>query len=371
MYKMNRNICAICHSNLNSIFCLPNMPIKLACVNKTHFDSFNLSFSQCYKCKTIQLDKLIQLEILYSDSHNYTSVGKVWDGYFKLFCSKIKLIVTDKNVLEVGDPSGKIANRLNCYNKWLIVEPNKNVNVYFNPKIKFIEGFFNNEFKTDEKIDVIIHSHLFEHIYEPNEFLKNCYNILNNGGEMFFGVPNMEHIAKENLSPFLGVFFEHTIFLNKQNIIYLLGINGFSLIEIIDYESHSTLYHVQKNKIQYNNVIITNYYDSFFDTLHTYRRFIDDVNDKIENTNLPVYIFGASYNTQFLLALGLNQTKINGILDNCIEKQDKFLFGYNLKIFSPVLLENNNSIIILKNGYYVNEISEQLLNINSNSIILF
>jgi hypothetical protein len=46
------------------------------------------------------------------------------------------------------------------------------------------------------------------------------------------------------------------------------------------------------------------------------------------------------------------------------------LYGYNLQIFSPEVLVNNNCIVILKNGYYSNEIKEQIKNININTIII-
>jgi hypothetical protein len=61
-------------------------------------------------------------------------------------------------------------------------------------------------------------------------------------------------------------------------------------------------------------------------------------------------VFGASYNTQYLLALGLNTIKINGILDNCKEKQGKFLSGYALQIFSPDIIKDlSNCVVIIKN----------------------
>ncbi len=367
---MNRTVCVICFNKLKNIYCLKNMPIKLSCTEKVEINNSDLSFSKCYKCNTIQLDKLIPLNILYSESHNYTSVGKIWKDYFNLFCSSIDNIIINKNILEIGDPSGKIANRLNSYNKWYIIEPNKNTNIIFKENIEFIEGFFDENFNTDKKIDVIIHSHLFEHIYEPNLFLKKCHNILNNDGEMFFGVPNMEHISKNEIAPFLGIFFEHTIFLNKENISWLLEANGFQIINIIDYLSHSILFHVKKTNVQINNnLLIHNYNNLFFSTLNNYNNFINNCNEIICNTELPIYIFGASYNTQLILSLGLNQ-KIDGILDNCEEKQNKYLYGYDLQIFNPNIIKNKDCIIILKNGFYCDEIKNQLLNINNNIIIL-
>ena len=95
-------------------------------------------------------------------------------------------------------------------------------------------------------MDIIIHSHLFEHIYEPNKFLNDCYHLLNDNGEMFFGIPNMEYIAEKSIAPFFGVFFEHTIFYNRENITYLLHKNNFELINIHYYGNHSIFFHVKK-----------------------------------------------------------------------------------------------------------------------------
>ena len=374
---MEREYCGICKCSLNNIYCLNNVPTKLSCTSNYIQDFNKLSFSQCKNCNTIQLDKLIPLDILYSDSHNYNSCGKVWENYFKLFTNKIKYIVKDKNILEVGCPSGKLANNVNSYNKWFIIEPNKNLNIKFNENIIFIEKFFDNSFIIETDIDVIVHSHLFEHIYLPNEFLKKCYDTLKDDGEMVFGVPNMSYFAESNITPFLGVFFEHTIFLNKENISYMLNNNNFEIVEIIDYEKHSTIYHCKKSKknnnsiLNGNNIKFKNFYNSFMESNHIFTEFVKKCNNIISNnTDRDVYIFGASYNTQYLLALGIDSNNIRGILDNCIEKQNKYFYGYDLLIQSPEIINNKDCIVILKNGYYANEIMEQLLFINKNTNII-
>jgi len=191
---------------------------------------------------------------------------------------------------------------------------------------------------------------------------------------MFFGVPNMQTFINTNICPFVGIFFEHTVFLNKENITHLLKVNNFDIIEIIDYENHSTLYHCKKIShpvnLQIKPLCIPNYYDSFFDTLNYYNAFIKNANDIINLTTKDVYIFSASYNTQFLLALGILPEKIKGILDNSKEKQGKYLYGYNLQIFDPFVITNKNCIVLLKNGYYANEIFIQLKGINENVEII-
>jgi SAM-dependent methyltransferase len=370
---INRNKCAICNkSNLENIFKIENIPVNLSCVetNKKYKYS-TLSFSICKNCNTIQLDKLIQLKILYGLSHNFTSVGKIWENYFKLLISNIQLLIRDKVILEIGDPSGKIATNCNYYKKWYIVEPNKNNTIEFNDKIIFIESFFDNNFALKDNVDIIIHSHLFEHIYEPNKFLKKCYEILNKNGEMIFGVPNMEFLANKSLCLFLGVFFEHTIFLNKENIIYLLEKNGFGIINILNYENHSLIFHAKKNKVNsIINIKINNYYEMFFTIIDEYKLFIKNCNTFIDNNSSKTFfLFGASYNSQFLLTLGLNGNKLKGILDNSKEKQNKYLYGTDLKIYSPDVLIKD-CVVILKNGYYVKEIYEQIKKIDEDIVII-
>lgn len=371
-----RNTCAICYGELKFIYRLDEMPINLACVNlyeKQQYNYDTMSFSMCSTCNTIQLDKLIPLDILYKTSHNTTSVGKTWENYFILFINKIHGLINDKIILEIGCPSGKIATKCDNYNKWYIVEPNKNNQTLFGDKIIFIEEFFDDNFVLAEKVDVIIHSHLFEHIYSPNSFLKKCRDVLNDNGEMFFGVPNMENMIDKTL--FLGIFFEHTIFLNKENITFLLNKNGFEIIDIIDYENHSTIYHTKK--VSYSNeltfeVKISNYYNEFFQLINTYNVFVEKCNTLIsDNLEKDIFIFGASYNTQTLLFFGLNNN-ITGILDNCKEKQNKYLYGTQLIIYDPeVLVNNDNAIVILKNGYYTNEIILQFKNTNNNICIIY
>lgn len=366
-----RKKCAICNSKLKKIYKLENVPITLACVeNDNNYNFDTMSFSICVNCNTIQLDKLIELNILYGLSHNFTSVGKIWENYYDIFIKYIQNKINNKVILEIGDPSGKLATNCSHYNKWYIVEPNKNNNVAFNEKIIFIESFFDNNFKIDQHIDLIIHSHLFEHIYDFDIFLKKCYEILNENGEMIFGVPNMENIAKKSLSLFVGVFFEHTIFLDKENITYLLKKNGFNITKIVDYENHSIIFHTQKSiKNTINNIKIYNYYEIFINTINQYNLFVIKCNENIiNNTSKNIYLFGASYNNQLLLAFGLNKN-ITGVLDNCKEKQNKYLYGSSLKIFDPEVLIND-SIVILKNGYYVKEIYDQIISINKNTIII-
>ena len=407
-----RNNCAICNNILHNIFSLEKVPTKAICgdfnaasqrelqaepveelksrlVSKDSEavlgtnveDTSNiyhgkLSFSKCVTCNTIQLDEMIPLHILYSDSHNITSVGNVWKNYFKLFLEKLQPLIQNRRVFEIGCPSGKIALNVSGFDKYFIVDPNKNDSINFTEKnITFIQSFFDKDFVCDAKVDVVVHSHLFEHIYEPNVFLQKCYEVLHDDGEMFFGVPNMSHFIESKTWPFLGVCFEHTIFLNEENITFLLKKNGFDVVEIIYYEKHSVMYHCKKQKnaqiVPGSLFQITDYINGFNESISSYNQFVKCSNDVLKDTTKNAYIFGAGYNSQILISMGVDETNLTGVLDNCIEKQGKYLYGFQLMVFSPQVLADEDCIVILKNGYYCEEIKQQIIDINPNTVIIY
>jgi hypothetical protein len=77
---------------------------------------------------------------------------------------------------------------------------------------------------------------------------------------------------------------------------------------------------------------ITDYFEKFMAGINKYKLFIDDCNLIMCNTNKPVYIFAASYNTQILLSMGIEIKCLKGILDNAKDKENTYLYGFELLI---------------------------------------
>ena len=57
---------------------------------------------------------------------------------------------------------------------------------------------------------MIIHSHLFEHVYDPNLFLKNVYDTLKNDAFHIFSVPNLKLMIQKGYANAMN--FEHPYF---------------------------------------------------------------------------------------------------------------------------------------------------------------
>ena len=117
-----------------------------------------------------------------------------------------------------------------------------NENDVFKPKVKFIKKWFDASFDS-EKYDVIIHSHFFEHLFNPIEGLAKMNDCLNEGGTMYFSVPNLEYILDNGFLPGNVLHFEHTFFYKKYDLVNLLNLFGFMFIIVNTLEFFRKTFH--------------------------------------------------------------------------------------------------------------------------------
>jgi hypothetical protein len=120
-----RKICCICNSKLEKIISFEKYPIKFCMSDDMNFEYSTLSFCICSQCNTIQLNKLIDLDLLYNNPHNNNIIGKTWTTHFDEFS---KFITNNckslKNVLEIGGSTDKLVKNINDYTKWVLLDPN-------------------------------------------------------------------------------------------------------------------------------------------------------------------------------------------------------------------------------------------------------
>jgi len=67
----------------------------------------------------------------------------------------------------------------------------------------------------------------------------------------------------------------------------------------------------------------------------------------------------------------LNINKISGVLDNSKGKQNKRLYGTPFLVFDPSIISGGGDIaVVLNASHYQNEIRDQLMSINKDTIII-
>lgn len=372
-----RTICLVSESkDLEIIRIIEDFPALMSCTDQNINQDFTskLIFSISKKSGFIQLQEILSQDILYSPKNRYHgsgSVGNLWKRHHLEFANFIKK-TSPKKIFEIGGGHGLLAH---AYQEsfgeidWTILEPSPrpidNVNA------EFIEGYFDENFLIDKSVNTIIHSHTFEHIYNPNDFLRHLNKTMRIGASMIFSIPNMNAMLDKKYPNFMN--FEHTTFLSENYVDHLLSKNNFQIIEKSNFEEHSIFYHVKnqtecklikinKNSFKINRSRLQAYFD-FFDSK------VKFVNEKITNRDGKIYLFGAHIFAQLLIKIGLNSTKINFLLDNDKSKHNKRLYGTNLKVLDPIILKNESKpLVILNAGIYNNEIKNQIINsINSNT----
>ena len=324
----------------------------------------------------IQLSKLIPLDILYSQQH-FDATGSTWQEYNNQL-SEYVVKNASGNILEIGGGSGKLAKLVLSKTSgitYTVVEPNPTFEEQ--DSLKIVKCFFTRKLKEEIKdIGTVIFSQVYEHAYDPEEFLSEISDFLIPGGKIVFAYPNLEYLFRHKFTN--AINFEHTMLMTDYYVDYFLEKTGFKIIDKIDYENHSHFYTVEKiadsknNKVSIPSSRYEHYKSMFQDFVNYHKELVDQLNAEIENTAKPVYLFGAHIFSLYLIAFGLNSSKIEAILDNSPLKQGKRLYGTELKVLSPQALKNiKDPLIILKAGLYNEEIKADILNnINSETIFI-
>ena len=249
-----------------------------------------------------------------------------------------------------------------------MIEPNPTVDP--NLPIKVIKGFFDDKFTSNEKFDAVIHSHVLEHVYNPDEFINHKSSFMNEGDLLLFTLPNMQVMLENNYTNCIN--FEHTIYFTEPYIEYFLNKYNFELIKKQYFrKDHSIFYCAEKvnntssslpdGLYEKNKITFQNYVNNHLDD-------VNKINEIINKTDLPVYLFGAHIFSQYLISFGLDTSKIVCLLDNDIKKENKRLYGTFLISKNPKILKDvSEALVILRAGVYNDEVKNDILtNINSN-----
>ena len=270
----------------------------------------DMSISIGSRSGIIQLDKVHPLEIVYKHKHS-AGIGNIWMQHYIKF-SKFIDSYNPRKILEIGGGNGILATLYTSRNKqssWTIVEPLPLLKK--TKKIRTINKWFDKNFVYNEKHDVIIHSHVLEHIYFPKEFLDQIYNISSIGEKHIFSVPNLKEWIQSKYTN--SINFEHTILLFEDFIDYLLSVTGFKIIEKNYYLNHSIFYATEKVNHGSKTVLKSSYDESriiFKEFINFHKNLIRDINKTISSLDCDVYLYGAHIFSQFLLEFGIEKKKI-------------------------------------------------------------
>lgn len=378
--KIDRNEDVIYQKNdLQHLYTIKNFPVFMGCVTETSDNDIftDMIFFISETSGIIQITPILSLEHVYLHNHGSGKVGKLWKEHhleFAKFISKFNPI----SILEIGGGSGNLSTSYHSMYKiieWTIIEPNA-IEIE-NPNVKVISEFFDENTVIDFEFDSIVHSHVFEHVFYPNEFLSLLKTYLLSEKKMFFSVPNLKEMLTRVYTNFMN--FEHTVFLSEDYIDFLLKKHNFETLEKVFFKEDHSIFYAVKSKscddIFYELPalpagIFDKNKEMFLNYINTLHKNVSNINNSIKNKK-EVYLFGGHVFSQYLITLGLDVSNIKYILDNDEDKHGKRLYGTGLIVNSPKILSVvKDPIVILCSSTYKDEIRNDIININKDTIFI-
>lgn len=362
-------------TDLEELHTLPDFPVFMGTVEHPRSDDLvaDMTWEISKSSGALQLKYLIPLEVLYQAQHN-AAIGGIWAEHHAAF-AKFVHGVNPAAVLEIGGATGILASNYARLVKipWTIVEPNPVLIEGCDARV--IKGFFDDTFSFDGPFDTVVHSHVFEHIYEPDAFVRNLAGLIPLGANMVFSLPNIQAMVERHFTN--GLNFEHSVFITEPYVEYLLSKHGFRTErKELFLEDHSIFYSTVRDPsvspislppgLYHHNKAI---YEDF---VAFHRRLIDEINERMRDLSGPFYLFGAHIFSQYLIAYGLDTSRIVSLIDNDARKQGKRLYGTDLMVQSPmVLAAEERPVVILRAAGYNDEIKADIsANINASTIFL-
>lgn len=355
------------------------MPVHFGCVE---FDArqdvfIDQEFIICKDTGIIQVKEFPTTDLLYMTSHN-DAIGKVWQQLFDSVANAVKIAAQNKKnlkILEIGGGSGKLAEKLLSIldvRQYDLFEPNLLEDICVSHEaLNIVRKYYTEESAPKEPYDLVIHSHVLEHVEDPIRFMKTVSSNIDDKTVQIFVVPNLKETFSKKYTNALN--FEHTFFLTEEYVDVILN-NEMMKIQNKEYFlDHSIIYTVKKEE----NIAckkMPNLFEEHIDLLESFinyhESFVQKTNQKIKNFDGDVFLFGGHIFSQYLIGFGLETDKIASILDNSPIKIGKRLYGTNLWVHHPNVIEGKKCAVILKVASYREEIIEQLLKINPSVVII-
>lgn len=225
-------------------------------VSTLTYKKFGLDYVTCNNCQTLYMNSRPSpevLEICYRESDVYA----YWDKYIfpasdkarreKMFKPRVDKIlefckkydVPTDSILEVGAAYGtfceEIASR-NVFKRIVAIEPtpglaktcrDKNIETIESPieKVSFSEG---------EKFDVVVNFEVIEHLFSPEDFIKQCKQFLKPNSLFVATCPNGKGFDFTVLKELCNsIDHEHLNYFNPYSLNLLLLRCGFEVLETL------------------------------------------------------------------------------------------------------------------------------------------
>ncbi len=330
------------------------------------FGRRKISFGICRSCglifqtESIERSKMIKSYkemVTYVD--NLTKPSKSKMKTVKRHVRLIKSCFSEfpKKVLEISSMNSYNLKQFkkSGSNKIVSLEPSKRI-----AKLLKLEGIkvYNTtieKLKTKDKYDLIILSHVLEHLYNPVKAIKQCFKIQKIDQKILVEIPLFEQVQNYSVGAFQ---IEHLHYFSESNIIEVITRGGYTIdkIQKIFTGIEAPIIAIVASKKSKKEVVISNDFQKQLLNFKIYRNQAISDWKKIKkefynkvNKKKPFYLYGAGWFASqllFYIQVFKNYKNFRGFIDSSPAKQNKNISDY--KILRPDFkkIEKDAQIVI-------------------------
>lgn len=355
--------CPYCHSRKTFEYYTAQLPTILsACARElaeqTPVEDIKASF--CSECGLgFQTTKLPSLSEIYA---NYLYIspcsGIGTSKYVDIIKDIEEFIGKDESVLEIGCSEGYLLYQLKekGYENLSGIEPSHKAKFAQDElKLNVFHGFFSDKFYMENKIDVVIMMHVWEHLEAPFDTIKHIKDILSNNGKLIIEVPNFNGYCHQHLFYYSEPFFRRLCFEFGFKILKLyVG----DVLRVIcqkavnpDKSDEKTL----SKQIEEYKKRASSEQEKFLSDIKRIEKFLT-------HNNEPVYWWGAGSSSIIYLSQikTPNLRDIIIILDSDKDKIGKFIPGSLLPVNEWQMIKNKGINKLVVASEFIGEIKEKM-----------
>ncbi len=370
--------CRFCNSNLSKIFVnLGDSPLANSYLKECDFDNekfYPLCTFLCENCLLVQLEELETPENIFSEYAYFSSFSTSWLKHAKNYVDMIipRLSLNENSlVIEIASNDGYLLQNFTGKNIPVMgIEPAQNIaKTAIEKNIPTLTKFFDSQLAKNlinegKSADLIIGNNVFAHVPLLNDFIIGLKTLLKPNGVITLEFPHLLQLMKNN--QFDTIYHEHFSYFSLITAKKIFEHHGLKIFDVEELSTHGgslRLFITHFDNDQFNetleiNSVMEKEKKFGLTQINTYENFSKNILQI--KTNLLNFLEKAKKNSKHIICYGapakgntllnyckISKTLIDYTVDKNPNKQNLFLPGTHIPIFSPEKIKETKPDFIL------------------------
>ncbi len=389
--------CRFCNSDLSKIFVdLGDSPLSNSYLKESDFDNekfYPLCTFLCENCLLVQLEELETPENIFSEYAYFSSFSTSWLKHAKDYVDMIipRLSLNENSlVMEIASNDGYLLQNFTGKNIPVMgIEPAQNVaKVAIEKNIPTLTKFFDSQLAENlinegKAADLIIGNNVFAHVPSLNDFVIGLKTLLKPNGVITLEFPHLLQLMKNN--QFDTIYHEHFSYFSLITAKKIFEHHSLKIFDVEELSTHGGslrlfITHFDNDQLDETleiNSVIEKEKKFGLTQINTYENFSKNIIQI--KTNLLNFLEKAKKNSKNIICYGapakgntllnyckISKTLIDYTVDKNPNKQNLFLPGTHIPIFSPdKIKETKPDFILILPWNLQNEILDELSYVKS------